>query len=330
MKEKTKTIFKENVLIIALLLMVVVIIVIDPSFIQIRVLEDILIQSSVKIIVALGLMLVLLTGGTDLSGGRQVGLASVIIASLMQTADYVGKFYPTLPELPIIIPILIVLIVLGVVGFVNGVLITKFKMAPFIATFAMSTIVFGLNSLYFAKEPNRSQPIGGIRSDFTRISSNKLFGRISPLIVIAIFFIILVWILLNKTILGKNIYAIGGNKEAAKVSGIKVVPIIIGVFVIESLLLGVGGILEVARSAGANSAYGFGYEFDAISACVVGGVSLQGGIGKVSGAVIGVLIFTLITYGLAYIGVNPNWQQVIKGIIIVAAIALDSHRVKEI
>lgn len=329
MKNKVMELVKDNVLIISLLIMVVGIVIIDPSFFQIRVLKDILVQSSVKIIIALGLMLVLLVGGTDLSGGRQVGLAAVIVASMLQTSDYIGKFYPNLPELPIIVPVVLVLLILSVVGFVNGFLITKFKMAPFIATFAMSTIVFGINSLYYALEPNRSQPIGGIRKDFTQISNYKLFGSISPLIPISIFFIILIWIILNKTKLGKNIYAIGGNKEAALVSGIKVTQIMIGVFIIESLLLGVGGILEVARSGGANSAYGLGYEFDAISACVVGGVSLKGGIGKVSGTVIGVLVFTLITYGLAYIGINPNWQQVIKGIIIIVAIALDAKKTKE-
>lgn len=321
---------KNNVLIIALIIMIIGIIIIDPSFFQVRVFKDILVQSSVKMIVALGLMLVLLIGGTDLSGGRQVGLSAVIVASLMQSSTYIGKFFPNLPDLPIIIPVLVVLIVMAVIGIVNGILITKFKMAPFIATFAMSTIVFGLNSLYYAMEPNRSQPIGGIRTDFTSISNYKIFGFLSPLIPISIALIVLIWILLNKTTLGKNIYATGGNKSAAHVSGIKVNHIIIIVFIIESLLLGVAGILEVARSGGANSAYGLGYEFDAISACVVGGVSLKGGIGKVSGTVIGVLIFTIITYGLAYIGVNPNWQQIIKGLIIIVAIALDSKKTKEI
>ncbi len=125
---------------------------------------------------------------------------------------------------------------------------------------------------------------------------------------------------------GKNIYIVGGNPEAAKVSGVSVNKVIMCVFIIESCLVGLAGIMEVARTGGANSSYGNAYEFDAISSCVVGGISLSGGIGKVSGAVIGVIIFTFISYGLAFIGVNANWQLVIKGIIICSAVALDMRK----
>ena len=118
----------------------------------------------------------------------------------------------------------------------------------------------------------------------------------------------------------------GGNPDAAKVSGINVGKVIIAVFIIESMFVGLAGILEVARTGGANSAYGNAYEFDAISSCVVGGVSLSGGVGKVSGVIIGVLIFTFISYGLAYIGVNSNWQLIVKGLIICSAVALDMRK----
>jgi methyl-galactoside transport system permease protein len=137
---------------------------------------------------------------------------------------------------------------------------------------------------------------------------------------------LIVWFIQNKTVYGKSIYAVGGNREAAKVAGVKVDKIIISAFVIESVLVGIAGILEVARTGSANSAYGNAYDFDAISACVVGGVSLSGGIGKVSGACIGVLIFTIISYGLTFISVNPNWQLIIKGMIICAAVALDMRK----
>ena len=321
-----KNIMMDKALIIVLVFMIIGIIIIEPSFLQIRVLTDILTQSAVKMICALGLMFALLLGGTDLSGGRQVGLAAVMVASLSQMADYSNKFWPGLPELPIIIPVIMTLALVAVIGAVNGFMIAKLKMAPFIATFGMSTIVYGINCLYFAKKPNNSQPIGGIRNDLTVLSSFKVFGQISFLVVIAVIAIVGVWFLLNKTVFGKNIYIVGGNPEAAKVSGINVSQVIITVFIIESMFVGLAGILEVARTGGANSAYGNAYEFDAISSCVVGGVSLSGGVGKVSGVIIGVLIFTFISYGLAYIGVNSNWQLIVKGLIICSAVALDMRK----
>ncbi len=321
-----KKLLIDKALVIVLLFMIIGIIIIEPSFLQWRVFTDIITQSAVKMICALGLMFPLLIGGTDLAGGRQVGLAAVLVASMTQMATYSNRFWPNLPELPIIIPILITLAVVAVIGAMNGFMVSKLKMAPFIATFGMSTIVYGINCLYFAKKPNNSQPIGGIREELRFLSSYKLFGQISLLVVIAVAAIIIVWFVLNKTVFGKNIYIVGGNPDAAKVSGVNVNKVIMSVFIIESCLVGLAGIMEVARTGGANSSYGNAYEFDAISSCVVGGVSLSGGIGKVSGAAIGVIIFTFISYGLAFIGVNSNWQLIIKGIIICSAVALDMRK----
>lgn len=321
-----KKILIDKSLIIVLIIMILGIIAIEPSFLQWRVFTDIITQSAVKMICALGLMFPLLLGGTDLSGGRQVGLAAVLVASMCQMAEYSNKFWPNLPQLPIILPILLTLAAVAVIGAINGFMISKLKMLPFIATYGMSTIVYGINCLYFAKEPNNSQPIGGIRDDLKFLSTYKLFGQVSLLVVIAIVAIVVVWFVLNKTVFGKNIYIVGGSPEAAKVSGISVGKIIMAVFIIESCLVGLAGIMEVARTGGANSSYGNAYEFDTISSCVVGGVSLSGGVGKVSGAAIGVIIFTIISYGLAYIGVNANWQLIIKGIIICVAVALDMRK----
>lgn len=321
-----KKILIDKALVIVLLFMIVGIIIIEPSFLQWRVFTDIITQSAVKMICALGLMFPLLIGGTDLAGGRQVGLAAVVVASMSQMVDYSNRFWPNLPNLPIIIPILTAIAIVAVIGAVNGFMVSKLKMAPFIATFGMSTIVYGINCLYFAKKPNNSQPIGGIREELRLLSSYKLFGQISLLVVIAVAAVIIVWFVLNKTVFGKNIYIVGGNSDAAKVSGVNVNKVIMSVFIIESCLVGLAGIMEVARTGGANSSYGNAYEFDAISSCVVGGISLSGGIGKVSGAVIGVIIFTFISYGLAFIGVNSNWQLIIKGMIICSAVALDMRK----
>lgn len=316
---------------IALGFMVIIIMIIEPNFMKLKVLRDILAQASPRMIIALGICFTLLIAGTDLSACRMVGLAAVISASMMQNPDYANRFFPDLPQLPVIVPIVIAIIACMIFGLLNGFLVARFDIHPFIATLATQVIIYGTCSLYFDMPPNNSQPIGGIRSDFSAIGQTLLLkdklpsniGGIPILIPIALLFIVVIWFVLNKTVFGKNVYAIGGNREAAVVSGINVPMTIVGIFVLASALYGVGGVLEAARTAGATNNYGVGYELDAIAACVVGGVSLNGGVGKVSGIIIGVLIFTIIQYGLQFIGVNAMWQQVIKGVIIAVAVAID-------
>ena len=329
-----KTFLTNNAILIALLALIVVIMIIQPRFMQYQVMLDILTQSSTKMIIALGICFTLLIAGTDLSAGRMVGLAAVVSTSMLQTSDYANRFFPNMPELTIIIPIIAGILACMIFGLLNGYLVAKFNMHPFIATLAVQVIVYGVCSLYFDMAPNKSQPIGGIRPDFILLGQKKLlqigdFPGISILVPIALVFVVLVWFILNKTIFGKNVYAIGGNREAAVVSGVNVFSTIMGIFVFASLLYGVGGILEAARTAGSTNQYGVGYELDAIAACVVGGVSLNGGVGKVSGIVTGVLIFSVIQYGLQFIAVSPMWQQVIKGIIIAVAVAIDMSKYRK-
>ena len=318
-----KNFLTNNAIMLALLALVVVICFIEPRFMQIQVLLDILTQSSTRMIIALGICFTLLIAGTDLSAGRMVGLAAVVSTSMLQTATYANRFYPDLPQLPVFLPIIVAIIACMLFGTLNGFLVAKYDMHPFIATLAVQVMIYGACSLYFDMPPNSSQPIGGIRPDFSAIGQTKLFGRISVLVPIAVVFTIAIWFVLNKTVFGKNVYAIGGNREAAVVSGVNVFKTIMGIFILASFMYGVGGVLEAARTAGATNNYGDGYELDAIAACVVGGVSLNGGIGTVGGIISGVLIFTVIQYGLQFIGVSPMWQQVIKGIIIAIAVAID-------
>lgn len=316
----------DRALVLGLLLMIIIIICIDPTFLRWKVFSDILTQSAVKLIVALGLMFALLLGGTDLSGGRQVGLAAVIVASLSQSATYLNRFYPNMPEIPIIFAILAAVASVAVIGFFNGLMIAKLKLTPFIATYGMSTVVYGINCLYYAKSPNNAQPIGGISPALTTLAKVEVIPGIKLMVVIALGLALIVWFVLNKTVYGKNIYSVGGNKTAARAAGINIALITVTCFIIESCLVGLGGVFEVARTGSATSAYGASYEFDAISAATVGGVSLSGGVGKVSGVIVGVFIFTIISYGLTYIGVNPNWQLIIKGLIIIAAVAMDMKK----
>ena len=318
-----KNFLTNNAIMLALLALVVVICFIEPRFMQIQVLLDILTQSSTRMIIALGICFTLLIAGTDLSAGRMVGLAAVVSTSMLQTATYANRFYPNLPQLPVFLPIIAAILACMLFGALNGFLVAKYDMHPFIATLATQVMIYGACSLYFDMPPNSSQPIGGIRPDFSAIGQTKLFGRVSVLVPIAVVFTIAIWFVLNKTVFGKNVYAIGGNREAAVVSGVNVFKTIMGIFILASFMYGVGGVLEAARTAGATNNYGDGYELDAIAACVVGGVSLNGGIGTVGGIISGVLIFTVIQYGLQFIGVSPMWQQVIKGIIIAIAVAID-------
>ena len=328
-----KRFLTNNAIMLALMVLIVVICFLEPRFMQIQVLLDILTQSSTRLIIALGICFALLIAGTDLSAGRMVGLAAVISTSMLQTATYANRFYPDLPQIPVFIPIIAAISACMLFGALNGFLVAKYDMHPFIATLAVQVIIYGACSLYFDLPPNNSQPIGGVRADFTALGQTRLlqigsFNGISILIPIAVLFTVAIWFVLNKTVFGKNVYAIGGNREAAVVSGVNVFKTILFIFILASFMYGVGGVLEAARTAGATNNYGNGYETDAIASCVVGGVSLNGGIGTVGGIVSGVLIFTVIQYGLQFIGISPMWQQIIKGVIIAVAVAIDMSKYK--
>ena len=297
----------------------------EPAFLSMSSLRNILLSSSTRMILALGAAFVLISGGVDLSVGRVVGLAAVLSASMLQTLDYPRRFYPELAELPLVAPILLAVLAGGVIGLLNGLIIAKLRVPPFIATLGSMVAVFGLNLLYFDLPPNNSQPIGGLRRDFTFLGSGDVFG-IPVIVALAIACAVICWIVINKTVLGKNIYAIGGNKDAARVAGISVEATLVKVYAIAGALAAFAGILEAARSGGAKSNYGEMYELDAIAACVVGGVSTTGGIGTIPGVIAGVLIFAVINYGLTFIGMDPNLQFIVKGLIIVVAVAIDTRK----
>ncbi|TCL54758.1 monosaccharide ABC transporter membrane protein (CUT2 family) [Hydrogenispora ethanolica] len=319
----------QNAIYFVLLALVVAMTLVDPRFLSLTTLRDILLQSSTRMIIALGAVFAILTAGADLSAGRMVGLAAVISASMLQAPDYLRLFFPGLPQLPLFIPILIAIAACTLFGAINGSVIARFGVPPFIATLGSMVVIYGFTSIYFDLPPNQSQPIGGLRSDFTELGTGAIgIGpySIPYIVIIAAVVTFLMWVLLNKTRFGKNTYAIGGNVNAAKVSGINVGRTTIWMYTIAGALYGLAGVLEAARTGGATNNYGNGYELDAIAACVVGGVSTTGGIGSVQGIVAGVLIFSVINYGLTFIGLNPYWQMIIKGLIIVSAVAVDIRK----
>ncbi|OPZ95461.1 MAG: Galactoside transport system permease protein MglC [Bacteroidetes bacterium ADurb.Bin408] len=270
-------------------------------------------------------MFILIAGSADLSGGRMVGLTAVIAGSLAQASTYSHKFFPDLPELFFVFPILAAIGVGLVFGLVNGFAVSVLKVPAFLATLGISMILYGINLLYFNLPPNNAQPLGGFTKDFANIGTGDIFG-IPILVIISVGCMIFVYILLTKTTLGKEIYAVGGNAEAARVSGINVFKILLFIFAIAGALYGLGGSMEAARTGSATSNYGNSYELDAIASCIVGGCSLSGGVGTVPGVVLGVIVFTVINYGLTFIGISTNYQYIIKGLIIIFAIALDVRK----
>ena len=302
-----------------MLVMIIVIIAIEPSFLSLTQVSNILAQSSSRIIIALGVGGIIILGGTDLAAGRMVGMSAVITASLLQSVESSLRIYKDMPRLPVIVPILLAMVVCGVFSLIHGFFVAKLKVAPFIASLGIQQVVYGLFSIYF-QNANGAAPIGSLDPAFTTFAQKNFFiGGENG-------FRLLTWFIWNKTKIGKNMYAIGGNTESATVCGVNIVAGILIIYTIAGLYYGFAGALEAARTGSVTNALGDGYQMDAIAACVVGGVSMRGGIGKVSGVVTGVIMFQIINYGMNYIGVNPYLQYVVKGVIILIAVSIDTQK----
>ncbi len=324
--------FKEYALYFVFVILLAVIITQDSTFLNITNLSNILTQSSVRMIIALGVAGVIVTRGTDLSVGRQVGLAAVVAATMLQAVDNVNKVFPEMGVMPIPVVILLVCAIGALIGLLNGIIVAILNVTPFIATLGTMLIAYGVNSLYY--DAVGSAPIAGFDSAFRSFTqgyfSIPMGGlgnfRLSYITIYALVAIVFTWVLWNKTRFGKNLFAIGGNPEAAAVSGVNVTLNLIGIYVLSGIFYAFGGMLEAGRIGSATNNLGFMYELDAIAACVIGGVSFSGGVGTVAGVVMGVIIFQLLNYGLSYIGVNPYWQYIIKGGIIVLAVVIELAR----
>ncbi len=299
-----------------------------PDFIQVTVFRDILGQSAVRIIIALGAMYIILGGTTDLSAGRQLGAYSLLAGSMLQINDYPTKFQRIINEPPIILPLLLMFVVAFIIGISNGLIITKLRVPAFIATLGIQFALYGLGQLYYDLPPNNSQPIGGIMPNFRDFGTNAILGPsgIQYTLLIAIILCVISHIALRYTRFGKQLFAMGSNAAAARVSGVKTDQLTIIVYTLAALLYCLAGYLEVARTGGATVNYGFGYEFDAIVSCTIGGVSFSGGVGTVQGAFAGVIIFTTIAYGMNFIGIPAYYQFLVKGVIIVIAVAIDMRK----
>ena len=289
---------------------------------------NILSQASPRMFLALGVAGLILLAGTDLSIGRMVGMGMTAATIVMHNGPNTGGVFGHVFDfsgLPVLVRVFLALLVCVVLCTVfttiAGFFTAKFKMHPFISTMATMLVIFGLVT-YSTKGTSFGAIDGAIPNMI--IPRIKVLGNFPTIILWAVAAVIVVWFIWNKTTFGKNLYAVGGNPEAASVSGISVFWVTVGAFVMAGVLYGFGSWLECIRMMGSGSAaYGQGWEMDAIAACVVGGVSFTGGIGKISGCVVGVFIFTALTYSLTVLGIDANLQFVFSGIIILVAVMLD-------
>ena len=286
---------------------------------------NILQQASPRMFLALGVAGLILLTGTDLSVGRMVGMgmtaATIVMHQGVNTGAVFGHTFD-FTNIPVGVRVFLALIVCIVLCTVftsiAGFFTAKFKMHPFISTMANMLVIFGLVTY-----ATKGVSFGSIESTIPNMIIPKING-FPTIILWAFAAIVIVWFIWNKTTFGKNLYAVGGNPEAAAVSGISVFAVTLGAFIMAGILYGFGSWLECARMVGSGSAaYGQGWDMDAIAACVVGGVSFTGGIGKISGVVTGVCIFTALTYSLTILGIDTNLQFVFSGIIILVAVTLD-------
>lgn len=326
-----KFLINNSIYIIFFVLMIIITIA-DPKFLSWTAFRNILFQSSTRLIMALGVMFVILSGSADLSGGRILGFSAVLAGSLLQISTYPTKMHSwlVLTDNLIWVPLIVCIVAGLILGLANGFIVAVLRVPAFIGTLGVQLMVFGFNFLHYQSEPNNGQPIGTFLEAYKKLGTGSFFHPmkgIPYILVIALGLLVICHIVMSYTRFGKNLYAMGGNIEAARVSGINTVKTQIIVYMIAGMFYAIAGYLEAARNNAANaSTTGQGAEFDAIASCVVGGVSIAGGVGAVPGVLIGVLIFNLISFGMAFIGINPNWQYVVKGLLLVTTVGIDVQK----
>ncbi len=313
----------DRAIIVGILLMAAVVSIFRPNFLSEANLRNLLSNTAVRFIIALGVSGCLITKGTDLSAGRVAGFAACLSAIFLQRAgEYSNKFYPTLGNLPILPVLLGVLAICALIGAVNGTVIAKLKVPPFIATLGMQTLVYGICLVYTG-----AQPIGTLQPSYTGIAlgyvGNRMFSYIA---IIALIVGAYMWFLYNKTRHGKYMYALGGNETAAEVAGINTSAMKIKIYMLAAVLYGLTGFLMAAKSGGASVNTAQGYELEAIAGCTIGGVSVNGGVGRISGILVGVLVFEILKIALQFMGVESSYTYIAQGLVIIVAVALDLRK----
>ena len=322
--------FINNSLYIFLIAAIVAIGFISPNFLSGPSIVNIISLSAANLPIALGIAGAIILTGTDLSAGRIVGLVACVSASLLQATGYPNKMFPNLPTLSLVLVFIICIAIGALVGLVNGFCTAKFKLHPFIVTLSTQLIVYGILLMYLMSGNNNGQSISGLDASYTGFITGSFISLgstpIPNYVWYALGITVIMWFVWNKTAFGKNMFAVGSNPDAANVSGVNVARVITLVFMLAGLLYGITGFIEAARIGSNSAATGLNYELDAIAAAVIGGVSFVGGIGKIRGVILGVVLLRLIFVGLTFLSIDANMQYVIKGLIILVACAIDMRK----
>src|SRR5882672_2334957 len=276
-----------------------------------------ILQVSVIGIIAVGVTHVIITGGIDLSSGSVVAVTAMVAASLAQSSDAVRAVYPSLTDLPVLVPVVAGLAVGAAAGLLNGTLVAWTSIPPFIATLGVMVTARGIAKWY-----TRGQPVSMLTDAYADIGSAAVPVMIFLGTALVFHFV------LRYTRYGKFTYAIGANPQAARVSGINVARHLIVVYTIAGTLSGLAGIVTSARAVSGQAGMGMMYELDAIAAAVIGGASLSGGIGRITGTVIGTMILGVVTSGFTFLRIDAYYQEIVKGAIIIAAVIADQYRQK--
>ena len=303
-----------------------------PNFLSLGALGNLIVQVAAYLPLALGIAGCIVLTGTDLSAGRAVGLTAAVTGAFLQRTDYANKMLSMLPEVTpfwMFVTLLSVVAIGAIIGLVNGFFVAKFSLHPFIVTLSTQLITYGI-ILWFFDSFNNGAPIGGldeIYSNFLGTTMFKMGNTPIPLYVLyAAILTVLMWFIWNKTTFGKNMFAVGSNSEAAKVSGVNVFLTTMLVHTLAGAMYGYSGFVEGFRAGSIAAGTGANYECDAIAACVIGGVSFVGGTGKISGIVLGVFVLRIIFIALTMLGVSSSSLYIIKGAIILCACALDMRK----
>ncbi|MEO6000143.1 MAG: ABC transporter permease [Chitinophagaceae bacterium] len=296
---------------IAFAIICILLSVLTPNFFSVQNMVIVLRQISINGILAVGVTFVIIAGGIDLSLGSVIALTGVVAALFSHPGDY-----------PLIVPVSLAILMGILIGTVNGLTITKGKVAPFIVTLGMMTIARGL-----ALVISNGRPVSNLSKSFNFIGGGNFMDIPVPIIIFAVV-VILASIILNYTKTGRYIYAVGGNENAARASGINVNSVKLFTYVVCSGLAALAGIILASRITTGQPNAGVAYELDAIAAVVIGGASLSGGIGSIIGTVFGALIIGVINNGLDLLNITSYYQQIIKGVIIVGAVLIDRKKSK--
>ena len=332
--EKVTSFLLNYALFIILGLILVVVSIIRIDFLSIDNILNILQNASTKGILALGCAGLIVLAGTDLSIGRVLGISAAMTASLVQSTTYASRMFPTIVKplsgVGLLVPLFASIAVAVFFCMINGFGVAKLHLHAFIVTLGTQLIAYGANCLYIESQPSgTAQALSTFDSTFLNVAAGGIYLGGVRIPVVVIYFIIMaviVWVIWNKTTLGKNMFAVGGNTEAAAVSGVNVAKTIMLVYLMAGVLYGIASFLEAARITAVGANTGLNYETDAISAVVVGGVSFSGGVGTIQGVVIGAIIMQAIVYALNFLGVNPYIQYIIRGLIIILAVSIDVRK----